>query len=325
MGPVYGSIDGGPALLRESSRRGNQTPETPSTLGEYLKDHRPDRPRSMTAGSHRNPDPFHRPPPVAVVGDVHGCGRSLEALLRRLDRESPDLRILLVGDLLTKGEEPALVLDLLLDRAGSGRPLEAVCGNHDRRMLTAILAVENGAAVGDLPRTERRCLELLESADRIDEARELLEKTVARIQVRDPRGAWTVLHAGVDPDLGLDATPDELKWSIKALPGERHWWDRYNGRDGLIVFGHKPATSPIRRCLDRRPIAVNVDTGCVYGGLLTAYLVDQDRFLWVPGPNQTPPRERRRPRPISRPTTRPDATVPPEASDDHGRTPANSS
>jgi len=220
---------------------------------------------------------------IAVVGDVHGCGRSLEALLDRLERESPQARTILVGDLLTKGDAPELVVELLRSRSASGASLEAVCGNHDRRMLAAILAVEHGGEVGDLPGTERRCFERLDRAGLLDAAREILEETVARIELRDSRGAWTVLHAGLDPRLGLAQTPDEVKWSIKARPGERHWWDAYAGADGLIVFGHKPVTTPIRRCVERRPVAVNVDTGCVYGGALTAYLVGADRFLRVPG------------------------------------------
>jgi len=264
-------------------------------------------------------------PEVAVVGDVHGCGRSLEAMLGRLDRECPEARTILVGDLLTKGEEPEVVVDLILDRARSARPLETVCGNHDRRMLAAILAVEHGASVGDLPGTERRCFERLEQADRLDAARRILEETVARIEIRDPSRAWTVLHAGIDPQLGLDRTPDEVKWSIKARPGERHWWDRYSGADGLLIFGHKPATAPMRRCLDRRPVAVNVDTGCVYGGVLTAYLVARDRFLRVPGPAIETHRVAARARRVTRSTERRDSTATPAASDVPARRPAGSS
>lgn len=262
---------------------------------------------------------------VAIVGDVHGCGRSLAALLERLDRECPGARTILVGDLLTKGDTPELVVDLLLGRAAAGRPIESVCGNHDRRMLAAILAVQHGASLADLPRAERGCLERLERAGRLGEARDLLEQTVARIEVRDPERGWTVLHAGIDPKLGLAGTPDEVKWSIKARPGERHWWDRYDGEDGLIVFGHKPITAPLRRCVDRRPVAINVDTGCVYGGVLTAYLPGCDRFLWVPGLESAPQRRVPTSRPVTRPADRRAATAPRAASAAPARRPAGSS
>ena len=112
-------------------------------------------------------------------------------------------------------------------------------------------------------------------------AREILCDVVRRVTIEGPARAWTVLHAGIDPRLGLDRSSDEVKWSIKARPGETAWWEQYEGQDGLLVFGHKPLDAPLRRTIDRAPIAVNVDTGCVEGGPLTAYLVRADRFLSV--------------------------------------------
>ena len=55
----------------------------------------------------------------------------------------------------------------------------------------------------------------------------------------------------------------------------------YVGEDGLIVCGHKPVDAPIRSVRNARPVAVNVDTRCVAGGSLTAYLVEHDEFIAV--------------------------------------------
>lgn len=244
------------------------------------------------------------------MGDVHGCGSALDRLLDRLDRSHPTARVILVGDLLTKGPEPHRVVEILRRRRGEGRPIESVCGNHDRRMLAALLAIERGLPEYELPSAERRCLEQLRRHDRVDEARSLLDEVTRRIEIRDARG-FTVLHAGLDPALGLDRTSDEVKWSIRAREGERPWWDRYHGEDGLIVFGHKPQDRPMRRYARGRLVAVNVDTGCAMGGDLTAYLVEADRFLSVRG--RTAP---------SRITRRSDRSATPlrAASDVRGRT-----
>ena len=217
---------------------------------------------------------------TAVVGDVHGCGAALERLLDRLDETHPTARVVLVGDLLTKGPEPHRVVETMLRRDAEDRPIESVCGNHDRRMLAAILAVERGLPAYELPAAERRCLEQLERHGCVAKAKALLESTIRRVDFRDPRG-FTVLHAGIDPALGLDRTPDEVKWSIRARDGARPWWERYHGEDGLLVFGHKPQERPMRRYARGRLVAVNVDTGCAMGGDLTAYLVEADRFLAV--------------------------------------------
>ena len=217
---------------------------------------------------------------VAVVGDVHGCGTSLARLLDRLDRTSPRARVILVGDLLTKGPTPERVVRLVRERRRGG-PIESVCGNHDRRMLAALLAMEQGASLEELPGHERRCWVRLAAHGELASAREILCDAVRRVTIEGPARAWTVLHAGIDPRLGLDRSSDEVKWSIKARPGETAWWEQYGGQDGLLVFGHKPLDAPLRRTIDRAPVAVNVDTGCVEGGPLTAYLVHADRFLSV--------------------------------------------
>ncbi len=217
---------------------------------------------------------------TAIVGDVHGCGGALDRLLDRLDETHPNARVILVGDLLTKGPEPHRVVEILQRRDAEGRPIESVCGNHDRRMLAAILAVEHGLPRYELPAIERRCLEQLERHGCVAEAKSRLEDTTNRIEIRDERG-FTVLHAGLDPALGLDRTPDEVKWSIRSREGVRPWWERYHGEDGLIVFGHKPQERPMRRFARGRLVAVNVDTGCAVGGDLTAYLVESDRFIAV--------------------------------------------
>jgi hypothetical protein len=219
---------------------------------------------------------------IAVVGDVHGCGEALARMFDRLDHAAPEARVILVGDLLTKGPEPEVVVELLRRRASEGRPAEAVCGNHDRRMLAAIIGVERGLPNGELPAPERRCFEALDRAGCLAEARALLEATVRRVEIRDPRG-FTVLHAGIDPALGLDRTPDEVKWSIRSRDEARPWWAHYHGEDGLLVFGHKPQERPLRRYARGRLVAVNVDTGCAAGGDLTAYLVEADRFVAVRG------------------------------------------
>jgi len=217
---------------------------------------------------------------VAVIGDVHGCGASLDRLLDRLDRASPLARVILVGDLLTKGPTPERVVRLLRERRRGG-PIESVCGNHDRRMLAAILAMEQGASLEELPGHERRCWVRLADHGELAAAREILCDAVRRVTIEGPDRSWTVLHAGIDPRLGLGGSSDEVKWSIKARPGEAAWWEHYHGADGLLVFGHKPLHAPLRRTRGRSPIAVNVDTGCVEGGPLTAYLIRADRFLAV--------------------------------------------
>jgi len=218
-----------------------------------------------------------------VIGDVHGCGVELRGLLAAIDRRQRGARLIFVGDLLTKGSDPAEVVREILDRREAGQQISLVCGNHDLRLLAALVQVQSGVSPTQLAKTERACWQLLARHGMLRLAMRLMVEASEATEVRDVAQGWTVMHGGIDPQLGLAGTPDDVKIHIKALDGEPHWWERYDGRDGLIIVGHKPVPEPlVLRDAAGRPIVVNVDTGCVYGGQLTAYEIDTDTLLLAP-------------------------------------------
>ncbi|MCP4835446.1 MAG: hypothetical protein GY895_11875 [Phycisphaera sp.] len=215
----------------------------------------------------------------AVIGDVHGCADELEELLEVLLERTPERRLRLVGDLLTKGPDPLRVISLIRRLQASGVDVQSVCGNHDLRLLAAMFRHRNGGDLARIPRLERETIRRLgDEAGRIA-AMELLFETVNRI--RCTAGSATVVHGGIDPERGLEATSPHELVHRKARSGQRHWWEDYRGGDGLIIVGHKPVKAPVRMTHEGRPVAVNVDTGCVGGGRLTAYLVEADEFIAV--------------------------------------------
>lgn len=223
----------------------------------------------------------HRAANVAI-GDVHGCGVELEKLILLVDRWFPGARIVLVGDLFTKGPEPGRVVRAIMDRRANGHRVDLVCGNHDLRLLGAVVRLQSGASVELLPRTERVAIELLQRSGLMREATWILTEACDRVEVRHPRGIWTVMHAGIDLKLGLERTPDDVKVHLKALEGEPNWWEHYDGKDGMIVVGHRPVREPIiLRDAEGVPYFANIDTGCAYGGSLTGYCLESDQILQV--------------------------------------------
>lgn len=246
------------------------------------------RTRSMPSSSlhgSANPTPNATAEPV-IVGDVHGCGEELRELLHDVDRGVGAAWIVFIGDLFTKGPAPHLVVEEILDRRLRGQRVTLLCGNHDQRMLLAFVQVEAGLDPDRLPRTERETWQILHKRKRIRAATELLVECNETISIGESVGprSWTAVHGGIEPRLGLARTPDQLKIHIKAeSEDDEHWWERYRGDDGLIVVGHKPLRAPmLLRRRDGTPIVVNVDTGCVYGNTLTAYLPHSERFIAVP-------------------------------------------
>lgn len=222
-----------------------------------------------------------------VVGDLHGCGEEFAELLEVARRERADARVVLVGDLFTKGPRPDLVVECIAARRALGGRVDIVCGNHDLRLLEALRRHDAGLPMDVFAGAELATIRLLERADMLVSARRLLAEAVGRTFLQGC--GFTVLHAGVRPREGLAGTSDFEKVHLKAAPGETPWWELYDGRDGLLIVGHKPLFEPLMVRRAGQPAVVNVDTGCAYGGALTGYIVEEDRFLQVP--SRQPPRE----------------------------------
>jgi hypothetical protein len=186
------------------------------------------------------------------VGDVHGCASALRALLDGVRAD----RIVLLGDLFAKGQDPRGVWDLIRDRGA-----EAVLGNHDDRMLRIWDTdgdTRHHAACRALP----------------DDARAWL----AELPLFLHGDGWTAVHAGVNPFLGPAGTDRRTalvvrRWPDDADPDNPFWWHLYGGST-RIVYGHDAL-----RGVQHHPRTVGLDSGCVYGNPLTGLLLEEDRLV----------------------------------------------
>ncbi|MCB9777452.1 MAG: metallophosphoesterase [Alphaproteobacteria bacterium] len=184
------------------------------------------------------------------VGDVHGCSVELAELLHRADAA----RVVLLGDLFTKGPDPMGVWALI-----QAHRCEAVLGNHDAAVLSRV----GTAQALDLP----------------DDCIAWLRARPLFIEGEGPKGPWLAVHAGVHPKKGRSATRRAQALNLRRWPDDRDpdnafWWERHKGPP-LVIYGH----DAMRGLVDRRPHSLGLDTGCVYGGRLTAFLLEQDRLL----------------------------------------------
>ena len=235
-----------------------------------------------------------------LVGDLHGCARELDALLREIRFDPSQDELWPVGDLVNTGAESLEVLRLWRDVDGKG-----VLGNHDIYALRSFSGSRSRRA-GDT-------LDALFSADDGPELLDRLRSLPLLVQLADGsagREVW-VVHAGLHPrwtDLAgvaerLNAAPfddDRLTgpWVSFATrvrcctaegrmsdstgpPGScrppfRPWDDHFRG-NALIVHGHWA-----RRGFYRDHASMSLDSGCVYGGELTAWSLEEDRFVQIP-------------------------------------------
>jgi len=222
-----------------------------------------------------------------IVGDIHGCGQELLSLLAVLDYPQPGDRLICVGDLFDRGPLPQIVLNAFLEHAGRGAKegysFESVCGNHDDNLLMYCrFLFGKQPSMPYLSGTGEQTIELIEQAGMLEDLAMFLEDLEHVDTIQDDAGRWAVVHAGIDVKLGLRETPRETKLAIRDWPAILPWHELYDGSDGLIVHGHQHRDEPLVRRVDDLPVVINVDTSCCYGGSLTAYIVEEDRFISVP-------------------------------------------
>jgi hypothetical protein len=216
---------------------------------------------------------------TVIVGDVHGCASELDSLLDAIAFASGD-RLVFVGDLIARGPSSLGVLDIAR-RTGA----IIVRGNHEQKLLDwrqapTAAAPAPTSTLRRSPRAKPVAKPLLGDLHReLGSALRPVDWTLletSKLSVDLPEHGLRVVHAGVDPDVAFERQRPDTLMRIRTViapggrRGQRHvlWGSRYAGPPHL-VFGHNAAPG-----LQLHPWATGLDTGCVYGGRLTAMVLD---------------------------------------------------
>lgn len=201
-----------------------------------------------------------------VVGDIHGCYDELSDLLSKADFTAND-RVVAVGDLITKGPKNRAVLDRFI----ADERFTSVIGNHD----LALLRFWRGEPV-QLTRAQT------DAFDQLENSRKQYEAYLASLPFLIDFGKYVVVHAGVRPHIPLARQSSSDLTELRTLGRDRAsregvpWYEVYDGEQS-VLFGHWPASQP-----RVAPRAIGLDTGCVYGNRLTAFIIETGEFISVP-------------------------------------------
>ncbi len=239
------------------------------------------------------PDKRHETGPFDIVGDVHGCWDELVALLGRLGwvadadagfRHPEGRKVVFVGDLVDRGPRSLDCLDLCRQMCEAGVAL-AVPGNHEAKLLDFF----NGKAVKAAHGRETTFAELdaLSEADRaayIARNRPFIDGLVSHAVLDG--GRLVVAHAGLKQSMHNRASGTVRSFCLYGdttgeideygLPVRLDWAQEYRGK-AMVVHGHVPVVDAqwVNNTLD-------VDTGCVFGGKLTALRYPEREIVSVP-------------------------------------------
>ncbi len=222
---------------------------------------------------------------VYAIGDVHGMARRLVAMHETISadlaaRPCAATLVLHIGDYIDRGPDSAGVLARLAAgiRIG-GAETVCLCGNHEWMALRVLLGGDDEAA--ELWRMNGADATL--RSWRIDPdspprkwAKAVPEEHLRFLQalrLSHREDGYLFVHAGLRPGVALaDQDDEDLVWIREPFLS-------CTGNFGVVVVhGHTPAKAPVVRAT-----RIGIDTGAVYGGPLTAAVLEEDRigFLQV--------------------------------------------
>ncbi len=212
---------------------------------------------------------------LIAIGDIHGCARTLDALLRRV-APAPDDHLVFVGDYIDRGPDSQAVIERLL-RLREEVACTFLRGNHEALMLDYL---DRGAF--DLWRSNGGVATLQSYANgqqhvHVPEAHtEFIRKTELYLDTPE----FFFVHAGLKPHLSIAENlkrydEDVFLWERGHIEAKRLAWEK------TVVCGHTPQEEPINR--DR---LISIDTGCVYHmhphlGRLSAVRLPERAFVTV--------------------------------------------
>lgn len=237
-----------------------------------------------------------------IVGDVQGCARELDALLRAVRFDPGRDELWCLGDLVNRGPDSLEALRLWRDAGG-----RSLLGNHDVHAVLA-RARRRPLRAGDT-------LDALFAAPDADELLGLLRDLPVLVHLAGDASAklpplW-IVHAGLDPrwrDLervaaALNATPRDDEALLQPdvafatrvrcctadgrrcghtgpprdCPQPFRPWDEFYDGATLVVHGHWAHRGHYRGAR-----TMGLDSGCVHGGKLTGWCHEEDRVVQIP-------------------------------------------
>lgn len=206
-----------------------------------------------------------------IIGDIHGCADELEDLLALVNLKFDD-RVICTGDLIVKGLHSRRVLKRFVE----DKRFSSVVGNHD----LGVLRFWQNPRDARVKKSQIKCAETLAANRKVFES---YLTTLPRFIELDKH---IIVHAGFRPGVELENQSLEDCTELRTLGADRTsrvgaaWYDYYRHPHRQIVFGHW-ASDDIRRPRTEPHTAIGIDTACVFGNRLTAYILESGELPCV--------------------------------------------
>lgn len=230
--------------------------------------------------------------PFDIIGDVHGCYDELTGLLAILGYEAQPAgsfthpagrKLIFVGDLVDRGPKIPETVRLVRETVSAGQAF-CVPGNHDIKFMRAVWGKDVQVKHGLADSLQQFEVYEKESPGFNHVAAEFIDSLVSHYVFDD--GKLVVAHAGMKEEMQGRGSGRVREFALYGettgetdefgLPVRYNWAADYRGR-AMVVYGHTPVPEP--EWLNR---TLNIDTGCVFGGRLSALRYPEKEIVSIP-------------------------------------------
>lgn len=208
-----------------------------------------------------------------VIGDTHGCYRELKKLYSTLKRSGEynrkTDRLIFLGDYIDRGENSRKVIGFIKQLQKHNNNVIALMGNHEDMLINYRRGI-------DVNWLYNGCNETIESYEGYEEYFKKDLVWIRNLPLYYEDDYFIYVHAGIDIDKPMsEQNKNTLLWIREPFIYHNN---KYNKQ---VIFGHTPTlsitgeTKPVYTYNDN----VAIDTGCVYGGALTALVIEDDKII----------------------------------------------
>jgi serine/threonine protein phosphatase 1 len=199
-----------------------------------------------------------------IIGDIHGCLGMLKSLIDKIDWHPDRDGLIFLGDYIDRGEDSKGVIDFLIDLRGRSSNIHSLMGNHEDLFLKYIegedeeLFLLNGGTSTLRSYASNGSIRI--PKDHIS----FLKSLKIMIEIDN----YYIVHAGFKPGIEIrEQSPEDCLWIREPFIYSDYDFGK------KIIFGHTPFYSPL--LMDNK---IGLDTGAVYGNLLTCLEIPSMRF-----------------------------------------------
>ncbi len=183
------------------------------------------------------------------IGDVHGCLEELKQLIQKLNIKSD--RVILLGDLINRGPDSVGVVKFVYENQ-----FECLMGNHEYEYLKNY---KKNPIYQEL----------------YQQLGETLHKWIQQRPYYIEDKNFIAVHAGLIPNQSLKKSKPAIITSIRTYK-DIPWYEYYKGKK-YVIYGHWA-----RKGLTIRNHTIGLDSGCVYGKFLSAFILEEKKIIQIP-------------------------------------------